>query len=142
MGWSRRDLMHGRTRGFTLVELLVTLAVLVLVLTVAIPSMRNFVKNGRLTSAANDLAATLAFARSEAVRRGRPVTVCASTDGSSCDTADWERGWIVFTDGGTAGSVDGSDQVLRVQGKAGDGVEIDLSGTSYVRFLGTGELQS
>ncbi len=132
----------GRSRGLTLIELLVTLAVLVILLTVAVPGMRNFIKNNRLTAAANGLATTMALARSEAVRRGRPVTVCASAGGTACDGAAWADGWIVFVDQGTPGTVDGSDEIVRVFGDAGDGVTIDLGGMSYVRFLATGELDT
>ncbi len=131
-----------RGRGLTLIELMVALAVLVILLTVAVPGMRNFVKNNRLTAAANDLAASMALARSEAVRRGRPVTVCSSSGGAACDGAAWAEGWIVFVDQGTPGTVDGSDEVVRVFGKAGDGVTIDLGGMSYVRFLPTGMLDT
>ena len=131
-----------RGRGLTLVELMVALAVLVILLTVAVPGMRNFVKNNRLTAAANDLAVSMALARSEAVRRGRPVTVCSSSSGTACDGAAWAEGWIVFVDQGTPGTVDGNDEVVRVFGKAGDGVTIDLGGMSYVRFLPTGMLDT
>jgi len=131
-----------RGRGLTLIELMVALAVLVILLTVAVPGMRNFVKNNRLTAAANALSTSMALARSEAVRRGRPVTVCSSSGGTACDGAAWAEGWIVFVDEGAAGSVDTSDEIIRVFGKAGDGVTIDLGGMSYVRFLPTGMLDT
>jgi len=87
--------------------------------------------------------AALAYARSEAVKRGRPVTVCASSNGSDCNSSQWEKGWIVFTDDtGTAGKRDGSDQVLKVFGRVSGGVDIDLGGVSFVRFLPTGALDS
>ena len=134
-----------RSRGFTLGELLVTLAVLAVVLTVAVPAFTNFVKNNRLAAATNQLGAALAYARSEAVRRGRPVTVCASSDGATCDTTAWREGWIVFTDEGVAGQVDAGDTVLRVSGPLGGDVEISFSspaGLPYVRFLSLGELDA
>jgi len=129
-------------RGLTLIELLVALAVLVILLTVAVPGMQNFVKNNRLTAAANSLSTSMALARSEAVRRGRAVTVCASASGAACDGTAWADGWIVFVDGGTAGSVDTGDEILRVFGDAGDGVTINLGGMTYVRFLPTGMLDT
>ena len=129
-----------RTRedGFTLVELLVTLALLVVVLTVAVPSFVNFVKNNRLTAATNNLVTSLTYARAEAIRRGKAVTVCASRTGTSCDGTDWDDGWIVFVDQGTPGAVDSGDEVLRVEGKVGPGVDISLGGMTYVRYLPTG----
>ncbi len=129
-------------RGLTLIELLVALAVLVILLTVAVPGMRNFIKNNRISAAANGIATSMALARSEAVRRGRPVTVCASAGGTACDGAAWADGWIVFVDQGTPGSVDGNDEIVRVFGGAGDGVTINLGGMTYVRFLPTGMLDT
>lgn len=131
-----------RSRGLTLIELLVTLAVLVVLLTVAVPGMRNLVKNNRLVAATNALVTSLAYARSEAIKRGRPVTVCASSDGATCDGSPWQSGWIVFVDGATAGTVDGADAILRAHGGAADGVTIDLGGMSHVRYLATGEIDS
>ncbi|HEY9146629.1 MAG TPA: GspH/FimT family pseudopilin [Thiobacillus sp.] len=82
------------TRGFTLIELLVTLAVAVILLTVAVPNYQMFVMNSRMASQANELVGALSLARSEAVKRGAQVSVCASSDGSSC-TGGWQQGWIV-----------------------------------------------
>lgn len=75
-------------RGFTLIELLVTLAVLVIVTTVAVPSFRNLAESNRMTGLANEMVTALNLARSEAVKRGAPVSVCAAASG-------WEGGWSV-----------------------------------------------
>jgi type IV fimbrial biogenesis protein FimT len=82
------------TRGFTLIELLVTLAVAAILLTVAVPNFQMFVLNNRMASQANDLITALNMARSEAVKRAASVTVCASSNSTSC-TGTWEQGWIV-----------------------------------------------
>jgi len=107
-----------RNRGMTAVELLFTMAIAGLVLALAVPNFRDFVQNNRAAEEANALVGALALARSEAVTRGVPVTVCASTDGATCsDDLDWSTGWIVFTDGNAPlGAVDAgapSDTVLR-----------------------------
>ncbi len=92
--------MNQRTgKGFTLIELMVTLAVAAILLTVGVPSFRATVENNRLTTAANELVSALNLARSEAIKRGVRVTVCKSADGATCTTSgDWEQGWIVFVD--------------------------------------------
>jgi type IV fimbrial biogenesis protein FimT len=87
-------------RGFTLIELMVTLAVLGILLGIAVPSYQTFVMNSRMASQTNDLITALSLARSEAVKRAANVTVCASSDGATC-TGGWEAGWIVRDAAGT-----------------------------------------
>lgn len=89
---------HAEIRGFTLVELLVTMAVAAILLTIAVPSYQNFVINSRMAAQANDLITALNLARSEAVKRGANVTICASSNGTGC-TGSWHQGWIVSAAG-------------------------------------------
>lgn len=88
---------HNLTTGFTLIELLVTLAVLVIVLSAGAPSLFGVLQNNKAVNATNDLVRILQFARSEAIKRGTPVSVCPAADQtySACG-ADWTQGWIVF----------------------------------------------
>lgn len=86
-------------RGFTLIELIVTLAVLAIVVAIAAPSFNSMIANSRTSSMTSELTAALNFARSEAIKRVKPVSVCPSSDGASCLTsADWPKGWMVFVD--------------------------------------------
>ncbi len=87
-----------RGAGFTLVELMITLAVAAVVLTLAIPSFTSMINTNRLAGLSNDIAGSMQLARMEAVRRGVRVVACPSTDGSTCGVANPMAGWILFTD--------------------------------------------
>ena len=88
--------------GFTLVELMVTLVVLAVLLGIAVPSFTDVTLGSKLRAQANDLAAGAALARSEAVKRNQPVTLCASADGATCAASGgWQQGWIVRNSSGT-----------------------------------------
>jgi type IV fimbrial biogenesis protein FimT len=85
---------YRRSYGFTMIELMVTLVVLGILLGVGVPSFRLFLVNARTSAVANDITSAINLARSEAVKRAEPVTVCPSDDGADCDGA-WTDGWIV-----------------------------------------------
>jgi type IV fimbrial biogenesis protein FimT len=105
----------GLHRGFTLIELMATVAVAAILVTLAAPLYRDFVVRNRLVTYANDVISTVNFARSEAVRRGEPITLCPSIAGERCE-GDWSDGWIAFvnTDGDSPAVVDDAEPVLRV----------------------------
>lgn len=105
-------------RAFTLIELMVTVAVAATVLTLGVPSFRELIKENRIATSANDFMAAIQMSRSEAVKRGIRVSLCKSANSSSCATSGgWEQGWIVFTDNGaTVGTVETGEQILRVYG--------------------------
>ena len=103
--------------GFTLIELLVTMSVVVIVLTVAVPSFKETMRSNRFAVQANGLVSALNLGRSEAVKRATRVTVCKSANATSCagTGVNWEDGWIVFVDPTNPGGVvNGGDQVLQV----------------------------
>lgn len=101
--------------GFTLVELMISLAVFAIVVSFAIPNFREFIQNNRLISQTNDVISTLQLARSEAVKRRQTLTICASTNATTCNSSNWEQGWIVFVDVDADGVIDGGvDELLRV----------------------------
>ncbi|HNB01701.1 MAG TPA: GspH/FimT family pseudopilin, partial [Nitrosomonas sp.] len=86
-------------RGVTLIELLVTLSVLSILLTIGVPSFNQFSTSSRLNSYSNTLFSHMALARSEAIKRNSRVVVCKSSDGLSCtNSGNWSQGWVVFVD--------------------------------------------
>jgi type IV fimbrial biogenesis protein FimT len=119
---------HRRSRGLTLVELMVGVSILAVVLAVAAPSYRQFGRSTRVVTQASELHGALTYARSESLRRGVRVAVCRSADpqaaSPACTTSgSWATGWLVFVDnvqvnGNAAGVVDGDDTVLRASDPA------------------------
>lgn len=81
-------LKRQRTRGFTLLELLITLAVVAILAAIAVPSFQNMIATQQVRSAASDLVSALNFARSEAVKRNATVTVTPAAGG-------WTDGWTI-----------------------------------------------
>ena len=107
--------------GFTLIDVIVALVVAGVLLTIAVPSMRDFIQDSRITTNTNEIVLSLSLARTQAVTRHTTVSLCASDDGIDCTATDWELGWIVFTDNGVLGAVDADDIVLHVQQALGGG---------------------
>lgn len=102
----------GKSQGFTLVELMVTVAVLAILVAVAVPSFASISNRNRLSALANDVVSSLQTARMEALRRGQRVVLCRSSDGATCSTGNPWNGWIVFTDA-DGNNAPGSGDILR-----------------------------
>ena len=116
-----------------MMELLIAIAVLAILTTLAVPSFTQFIQNNRLAAQANEMVAAFQFARSEALKRDLSVRACASDDGASCSGA-WTDGWIVIADPGGS-----NEEVLRVWPAPEDGFQITATpSSSYIEFKPTG----
>jgi type IV fimbrial biogenesis protein FimT len=114
-----------RQIGFTLVELMVTVAIAAIVLTLGVPAFQETINSSRLTSTANEFVTALNLARSEAVKRSVRVTVCKSADGATCAAGGgYEQGWIVFVDPNNNATVDAGEQVIRAYGPLSGGLTL------------------
>lgn len=132
-----------RTSGFTLIELMVTLAIASILAVVAAPGLSNFLENGRAFRAANTVAAAARFARAEAVNMQSPVVLCgrnASTDNCS-GTTTWSTGLLVFVDSNRNGSRDANERVLKTTAPF-DARDTVLSTLARLTFTPEGRAQN
>ncbi len=131
---------HGCGRangGFTLIELLFVTALIAVLAIIAAPAYLDYSTKAKLAGHGQFVLETLRLARVEAVTRSIPVSVCASTNGVGCTGTPWEQGWLVFSDEGLAGIIDGSDAALRAVGAYEGGVTLDVNikkGGNYFQF--------
>lgn len=100
-------------KGFTLIEMMVTVAIAAILLTVAVPGFQAFIANNRLSTQANAFVTALQLARSEAIKRNLNVTVCQSGDEQNCNTTNgFEQGWIVFVDQDNPNTRDNGEAII------------------------------
>jgi type IV fimbrial biogenesis protein FimT len=105
-----------RQLGFTLTEMLVVSAIVAILLSIAVPSYRYITNSYRMSSEVNGLLGDLMYARAEAIREGRDVTVCVSPDGVNCSGAStWQSGWVVYPNPLAAAANPPAGSVLRMQ---------------------------
>ena len=107
--------------GFTLVELIVTLAIAAILMTQVVPSFQESIKDSYLTTETNKLVADVNLARSEAIKRGINVVVCSSANSNAgtptCnDSTDWSTGWLVYSDDTAGGgyAAASNDTLIRI----------------------------
>jgi type IV fimbrial biogenesis protein FimT len=111
--------------GFTLVELLVALAIGGVVLLLALPTYRTWIAELEVQDRVNALVNAMSLARSEAIKRGARVNLCQSTDGSRCaGSGGWETGWLIYAEHDRDGEIDPAESLIRVEPSAKPGITI------------------
>lgn len=138
--------MTNRHRGFSLLELMVTLAVAAILLVIAVPSFRDLMRRSQVSSASNELLASLAYARTEAITRGQLVSMCPSANGATTCAGDnaFESGWIVYTYPAGAASANvayASSAILLRATMARSGVSIRAKSNTVITFGQQGQLK-
>lgn len=138
------------SRGFTLLELMAAITVGGILLGIGIPAFNETIRNNRTAAQTNELITSLSLARSEATKRGMPVSVCAAKTATKCQEGtvkNWSLGWLVFTDRiDTPGSIDAAvpaadgDQILQSPRAVTNGMQVTTNSISFVRYGANGGL--
>lgn len=149
---NKRAFRHIKTRGkgFTLVELMVTISILAILLAIGVPNLREFILKQQVSADANTLASAIRLARSEAMKRSGVVTICPSLDPAAetptCvanNTTDWSTGWLIFVDypptsTGSTGTYEAVDTLIRVEQGIRSGRITSSDSGKGVSFLSNG----
>jgi len=134
--------LSAQNAGFTLIELMIVIVIVAIFVTVGVPNFQNMIKDNRLSTQANSLISSLQLARSEALKLRTPVSICRSTNGTSCaGVGNWDTGWLVFVDdGATVGTVDAGETIMQVVGSisAGNTLRADAAVDNFLSFQPNG----
>lgn len=135
-----------KNKGFTFIELMVTIAIAAILMAVAAPNFTSMMINQSVDRDRDALFSLLLGARTEAINRGRTVTVCSSSDMVTCKvgavaiTSDWSDGWIVFFDTNGNGVVEAgnNDFILKVNEALQSEVSLGSSAGGSITFNSLG----
>lgn len=127
-----------KIKGFTLIELMITMTVSAILLAIAVPSYQSVTTNMRMSNEINALSSDLNFARSEAVKRGLNINVCPPLNGvcNAGPNLDWAAGWMVF-DAGAVKQLRISSGVNQGDTFKGGATPITFTPAGYTQFAGT-----
>lgn len=131
---------HIHSAGFTIIELMVTIAVVSVLLGIGVPAFTDTVRNNRMANQTNAVVGALNYARAESATRGMPISICAANAArdacvaAAATATNWTNGWIIFTDRiGVVGQLDGTDEVLQTGPMPAGGFMVSSDAT-FVRF--------
>jgi type IV fimbrial biogenesis protein FimT len=130
--------------GVTLVEMMITLAVMAILLAIAIPAFESLIASTRLSTSTNDLLAAIAQSRSEAIRRGQRVVLCIqdpANAGQCINNGGWEQGWMAFIDADRDGIPDPGEAITLSTARQPANINIPANGgQSTITFLPSGRV--
>jgi type IV fimbrial biogenesis protein FimT len=130
--------------GFTVIELVLTMALLSILATIAFSSFGTLIKTNRIATQTNDFMSALMLARSESLKRTSRTTVCRSANGTACaTTGGWEQGWIIFADLDNDATVDTGETIMQVYSalNANSSLRGETNVAAYISYIPTGVTQ-
>ena len=133
-----------------MIELMVVIAIVAILTTIAAPSFKSMLQSSSMTNAVNSFLADMRYARSESIRRGGGVTMCRSSNPDAAvptcgsgSTVGWESGWIVFHNTNSVSTRSSDEPLLRVQAPLTSINTIAETGAATIfKFTATGRLTS
>lgn len=128
--------MNNKNKGFTLIELMTSVAIISILLALASPSFYAFIKNNKITTSAKNFYADLNYAKSEALK-GNGNVVMKAVSGSA-----YSNGWMIFVDKNGNDTYDTGDRVLRQQDPLASDQVITVGSPNYLSFNSYGEINS
>lgn len=118
---------------------MVAITVLAVLLGIGVPAFTQIIRNNQIAAQTNEFVTALTIARSEALKRGLPVSICASnTAQSACeeDAENWNSGWIAFIDPTNPGTLDNGEDIIQVWPATSHGLNLVLdTDSTFIRYL-------
>ena len=121
--------LSSRAAGFTVLELMISISIIGIILALAMSSFDDLIKRHQANEAVHDMAAIIAYVRSEAIKKSQVVTLCKSADELSCG-GDWSDGWLIFVDNNKDGSRSLDEELIRT-GHAAQNYVLSYSAFGY-----------
>ena len=133
-----------KARGYTLIELLITLSIMSILLSFALPGFASMLRTVQSDTVMNSVVNAYQLARSTAISERKPVIFCAKADARTCGT-DWTRGALVFADPNANRIQDNNERILADVAPPPTGSQLKMKAAlnkQYLRFMGNGMLEN